>query len=169
MPLLRMSHEHGALSAAQKTQLAEELTHAILIGEGGADTPGGRSVAYVIFDEAGPQSWYVGGKPVPAANRFIFDVVYPDGASNQAVKTALHAAINQAVSKVLGTQIPNDWVLVHEIKEGSWGLGGQTIGIRDVATVIEALPERPAYFEPLLAAQKRAHEAHDFPTGAGKY
>ena len=56
MPLMRITHEHGALTDAQKTRFAEEVTHALLIGEGGADTPAGRSVASVIFDEVGPRA-----------------------------------------------------------------------------------------------------------------
>jgi len=169
MPLMRITYEHGTLTDAQKTRFAEEVTHALLIGEGGADTPAGRSVAYVIFDEVGPRTWYVGGALVPPANRFLFDVVYPDGASNQSAKTALHAAINRAMATVLGVTDANEWVIVHEIKEGAWGVGGRTIGVRDVARLIGALPERAAYFEPLLAAHKRAHEAHDYPDGAGIY
>jgi len=85
------------------------------------------------------------------------------------VKTDLHAAINRAMAAVLGVTDANEWVIVHEIKEGAWGVGGRTIGVRDVARLIGALPERAACFEPLLAAHKRAHEAHDYPDGAGTY
>ena len=87
MPLLRITHQRGAFTAAQKAQLAEQLTAAILVAEVGADTPAGRAVAYVLFDEVDPKSeWFVGGKPdldPPKGGRFLFDVVYPFGAASQ--------------------------------------------------------------------------------------
>lgn len=175
MPLLRITHQRGALTDAQKAQLAEELTAAILIAEVGADTPAGRSVAYVLFDEVDPKtSWFVGGKPdvaPPKGGRFLFDVVYPVGASPQADKTALHATINGIVARTFDVDgtFPNragDWVLVHEVPDGNWGASGQTIGIREINGVAGGGPERAEHFEPLLAAQKRLHDAHGFPAGA---
>jgi phenylpyruvate tautomerase PptA (4-oxalocrotonate tautomerase family) len=172
MPLLRVTHQRGALTDAQKAQLAEELTAAILIAEVGADTPAGRAVAYVLFDEVDPRtSWFVGGKPdldAPKGGRFLFDVVYPIGAAPQSDKTALHARINAIIAKTfdLDGSFPNragDWVLVHEVPDGNWGASGQTIGIREINQVACGGPERAEYFEPLLAAQRRAQEAHGYP------
>jgi phenylpyruvate tautomerase PptA (4-oxalocrotonate tautomerase family) len=176
MPLLRITHQRGALSAAQKDQLAEQLTAAILVAEVGTDTPAGRAVAYVLFDEVDPQTaWYVGGKPdlaAPKGGRFLFDVVYPFGAASQVDKTALHARINAIVAETLdvdGTfpRRAGDWVLIHEIADGNWGASGQTIGIREINQVAGGTPERADYFEPLLAAQRRMYAAHGYPEGAG--
>ncbi len=177
MPLLRVTHQRGAFSDAQKAHLAEELTAALLIGEVGADTPAGRSLAYVIFNEIDPAtSWFVGGKTdvqAPVGGRFIFDVTYPVGASPQADKTALHARINTIIAETFGVDgsFPNragDWVLVNEVPDGNWGASGQTIGIREINHVAGGGAERADYFEPLLAAQKRVHDAHGFPAQAGR-
>ena len=93
MPLLRVTHQAGAFTDAQKAQLAEEFTHAILIGEQGVDNDTARSVAYVIFDEIDAKtSWFNAGKieaSPPSGGRFIFDVTYPYGAANQAAKIAV--------------------------------------------------------------------------------
>ncbi len=175
MPLLRVTHQVGAFTEAQKAQLAEEFTHAILIGETGNDNPAARSVAYVIFDEIDSKtSWFVAGKvesTPPLGGRFIFDVVYPYGAASAAVKTQLHKDINDIVARVLGVDgtFPNragDWVLIHEITEGNWGVSGQTVSIRDIHSLMQGSPDRIDYFEPLLAAQKRMHEAHGYPVGS---
>jgi phenylpyruvate tautomerase PptA (4-oxalocrotonate tautomerase family) len=175
MPLLRVTHQRGAFTAAQKDQLAEELTAAILVAEVGADTPAGRAVAYVLFDEVDARNaWYVGGKPdldPPKGGRLLFDVVYPFGAAPQVDKTALHARINAIVARTLdvdGTfpQRGSDWVLIHEVPDGNWGASGQTIGIREINQVAGGSPERAGYFEPLLAAQKRMHDAHGYPEQA---
>ena len=178
MPLLRITHQRGAFTEAQKAALAEELTHVMLIAEGGADTPEGRSVAYVVFHETDPKTeWYVAGKPdlsPPKGGRFIFDVVFPIGAASQSVKTELHRQINDIVARVLGVDgtFPNrasDWVLINEITDGNWGASGVTIGIPEIAGVIKALPERADFYEPLLAATRRVHDAHGFPAGSGRH
>lgn len=172
MPLLRVTHQRGAITPAQKDQLAERLTAAMLIGEVGADTAAGRAVAYVLFDEVDPgTAWYVGGKPDTSASvggRLLFDVVYPEGAAPQAAKSQLQAAINEAVAETLGVDgsFPNragDWVIIRDVTDGAWGAGGQTIGIREINHLAGGLPERSQYFEPFLAAAKRARQAHGFP------
>jgi phenylpyruvate tautomerase PptA (4-oxalocrotonate tautomerase family) len=177
MPLLRITHQRGAFTDTQKALLADELTAAILIAEVGADTPAGRAVAYVLFNEVDAKtSWFVGGKPdldAPKGGRFIFDVVYPVGAAPQSDKTALHARINAIIAKTLDVDgsFPNragDWVLVHEVPDGNWGASGQTVGIREINQVAGGGAERAEYFEPLLAAQSREREAHGYPTAANR-
>ena len=83
----------------------------------------------------------------------------------------MHKDINDIVARVLGVDgtFPNrlgDWVLIHEITEGNWGVSGQTVSVRDVHEVMQGAAERVDYFEPLLAAQKRMLEAHGYPVGA---
>jgi phenylpyruvate tautomerase PptA (4-oxalocrotonate tautomerase family) len=175
MPLLRVTHQAGAFTDTQKAQLAEKLTHAILVAEIGNDNPTARSLAYVIFQEIDPKtSWFVGGKiqeAAPQGGYFILDVVYPFGAATQAAKTQLHKDLNDIIARVLNVDgtFPNragDWVLIHEITEGNWGVSGQTMSIKDIHSATQGSPERIDYFLPLLAAQKRMHEAHGYPVGA---
>ncbi len=172
MPLLRVTHQSGAFTDEQKAQLAEKFTHAILIAEIGNDNPTARSLTHVIFNEIDPKtSWFVGGKlqeTAPQGGYFIFDVIYPFGAADQAAKTQLHKDLNDIVASVLGVDgaFPNragDWVLIHEITEGNWGVSGQTVGIKNIHAVTKGSPERIDYFESLLSAQQRMHEAHGYP------
>ena len=176
MPFIRVTHQAGAITAEQKAELAEDLTHHLLMMEAGADTPEGRSVAYVFFEEVNASSdWFVGGKPdldPPVNGRFLFDVVIPEGAANQDSKATFHAAINDCVARIFGVDgsFPNrvgDWVMVREIANGSWGVGGQTVGIRDIAGLVKFVPEKTPYFEGVLAAQGRLREANGFPDGVG--
>lgn len=51
----------GQLSAAQKADLAEELTRVLLEIEGGGDTPFGRAGSWVRFRETDRSDWFVGG------------------------------------------------------------------------------------------------------------
>ena len=62
MPMVQLTHVKGALSDAQKEQLSERMTQVLLMIEGEADTPGGRSIAWVLFNEVEPTTWAVGGR-----------------------------------------------------------------------------------------------------------
>lgn len=174
MPFVRVTYQAGAITAKQKAELAEDITHALLIMEAGADTPEGRSVACVFFEEVNPASdWFVGGKldkNGPASGRFLFDVTIPEAAADQSAKAAFHVAVNDSVARILGVDgtFPNrigDWVMIREIANGSWGVGGLTVGIRNIAELLKYIPEKTEYLEGLLAAQKRLREAHSFPAG----
>lgn len=178
MPLVQVNLPKNSLSSEQRAQLAEEMTSVLLLIEGGVDNPEGRAIAYVIFNEIDPDDWFVGGRLddtyVYPGGRFIFDVTVPQGSCNQERKNAVHAAINDALLRVLS--IPKEsgagasaWVLINEVREGHWGTGGRMIGIRRIAKLARMDADRANYFEPLLAATKRMHKSHEYPEGAGSY
>ena len=178
MPLVRVTMIEGSLSEEQRAQLADEMTGVLLLIEGGVDNPAGRSIAYVIFEEIAAKDWYVGGNLddtyVYKGGRFIFNVTVPLGSCNQDRKNAVHKAVNDSLFKVLGLQPAgrdgsSAWVILHEVPEGHWGASGRMVGIRRISEIAQMSPDRADYFEPLLAAQKRVHEAHGFPAGAGSY
>jgi phenylpyruvate tautomerase PptA (4-oxalocrotonate tautomerase family) len=178
MPLVRVTMVEGSLNEDQRAQLADEMTGVLLLIEGGVDNPQGRSIAYVIFEEIAAKDWYVGGKVddtyVYAGGRFIFNVTVPQGSCNQDRKNAVHKAVNDALFKVLGVAPEgragsSAWVLINEVPEGHWGAMGRMVGIRRISQLAQMSPDRAEYFEPLLAALKRMHEANGYPAGAGSY
>ncbi|MFX7984960.1 hypothetical protein ABTK69_19715, partial [Acinetobacter baumannii] len=83
--------------------------------------------------------WFVGGEPAggtPAPGLMIFEVVYPEAATDAAGRAWLHREINAAAVRiVLGPDAPANglanWVHVREVPQGSWGVRGKTIGIHD--------------------------------------
>jgi phenylpyruvate tautomerase PptA (4-oxalocrotonate tautomerase family) len=173
--MIRITHHRDAFTPAQKAQIAEKLSEAILIAEFGTITAGGQAVSYVLFNEVDPKtSWFVGGKlevNPPKAGRFLFDSYIPVGAATQAEKTELQVAIHKAVTEILdldGT-FPcriGDWVLIHEVPEGNWGAGGRTVGVSDIMAVGGGLEERNAYIEAFKAAEQRSRDAHGYPAGS---
>ena len=60
MPLVQISGIDGYLSLAQKQQLIEKVTDAVLSVEG----EGLRQVTWVTIVDIQPGAWGVGGKPV---------------------------------------------------------------------------------------------------------
>ncbi len=178
MPLVHAKMVRGSLTDAQRSSLAEEMTAVLLMIEGGVDNPAGRAIAYVIFEEVDPRDWFVGGKLddsyVYAGGRFIFTITVPQGSCNQERKTAVHEAVNQALVRVLGVGEEkaaggSAWVIINEVPEGHWGAGARTVGIRRISKIAQMSPDRAEYFEPLLAATKRMHDAHGYPVGTGSY
>jgi len=176
MPLMRITHQRHAFTKEQKALLAEKLTHAMLIGEIGEDTPAGRAVANIIFTEVDENSdWYVGGQiepNPPKGGRYMIDVTFPVGAADQAAKTELHRAVESVLAEVLGVDATfpsraGDWVMLHEITSGNWGFSGKTMGSPDIASVVKTPESRLKFNRGVMAAQKRAREAHGFPPGSG--
>ncbi len=176
MPLLRVTHTKGAFTEAQRDELAEKLTHIMLVGETGADNEIGRSVAYLQFVEldAANGGWYVAGKREavsPKGGRAIFDLYYPIGAASQAVKSEVHRAIEQTYGDVLGLDVtfpnrPHDWIFIHEIANGNWGISTQTVGVATIHAFMQGDPARRDFFLPYLAAERRVRDAFGYPEGS---
>lgn len=173
MPLLRITYQRGALTQAQKDQLAADVTPVLVAGEVGEDNPAGRALAYVLFHEMDPKTeWYVGGKPdvdAPKGGRFLFEIWYVEGAATQAEKYDIHAKMNAIIARTVGVdgEFPNrltDWVIINEAPEGAWGASGVTIGVAAANEALGGSPDRAEYFERHLAAKRRAAETLGFPT-----
>jgi hypothetical protein len=101
----------------------------------------------------------------------IFDVYFPVGAADQTQKTCLHRDLAEAVGEVLGVDVsfpnrPQDWIFVHEIPEGNWGISTRTVGVETIHAFTQGDPARVPFQEALLAAQKRELAAFEYPAGA---
>jgi len=112
--------------------------------EGGADTPGGRSIAWVLLNELDDDAWAIGGRfddtYVSAAGKFLIDVEVPEGSMNQQRKSRVHEAVNDAILELTGTaRQPHAgrsvWVRVSESPEGAWGTSGKTASVIGIATI----------------------------------
>ena len=177
MPILRITYHRGSLTDAQKMQIAEELTPVTLAGEVGRDNPAGRALTYVFFHEMDPRSeWFVGGKPdlnAPKGGRFMLEVQYVEGAATQAEKSEVHSKFNDILSRIINVDgtFPNrltDWTIIDEVREGAWGAGGVTVGVRAANEALGGSPDRSEYFDRFLAANQSVIEEHGYPTERAK-
>ncbi len=142
------TYPRGALSAAQKREIAASLTEIVLDAEVDAVTTAGRMVTVVHFNEVAPDDWAVGGEmrspaDAGAPNHFIVDLVVLQGLLEGTRKSDAHRRVTEAFQKAFGEgadpMLPlRVWVLVHELREGSWGAGGQTVSAMDVAQFINS-------------------------------
>lgn len=116
MPLFKVTLRKGVLTTGQKQSLAGALTDIILEGEVGHVSENGRRAAHVVFNEVdGDTDWFVGGVPAgstPAPGLIIFEVIYPEAATDAAGRSWLHREINAAAVRILlGADAPaNGWL-----------------------------------------------------------
>jgi phenylpyruvate tautomerase PptA (4-oxalocrotonate tautomerase family) len=145
MPLVRITYPRGALGTEHKRRIAESLTEIVLDAEVDAVTEPGRMVTVIHFHEVEASDWSVGGRLRSEAtdppDHFIVDVVVLEGLLEGARRSDVHRRVTDAFQKAFGADahplLPmRVWVLVHEVREGSWGAGGMTVSALDVAQFI---------------------------------
>lgn len=152
MPLVRITYPRGALARTQKREIAAALTDIVLDTEVDAVTASGRMVTVIQFQEVAADNWAVAGQLRSAADagapdHFIVDVIVLEGLLDGARRTAVHRRVTEAFQQAFGPDahplLPlRVWVLVHDLSEGSWGAGGQTVSAMDVAQFIN--PDLPS-------------------------
>jgi phenylpyruvate tautomerase PptA (4-oxalocrotonate tautomerase family) len=146
MPVVRISYPRGALTPDRKRQLASSLTEIVLDAEVDAVTPPGRLVTVVHFQEVAADDWAVAGElrltAAGAPDHFIVDVMVLEGLLDDARKSDVHRRVSEAFVKAFADD-PNAamvalrvWVLIHDVREGSWGAAGRTVSALDVAQFI---------------------------------
>jgi phenylpyruvate tautomerase PptA (4-oxalocrotonate tautomerase family) len=180
MPLITVDYPTGSLTPEQKAQLAEEMTKVILEIEGGADTPGGRSIAWVRFKEMPNDDWYIGGTNdgsyTSPTGKFLIELNVPEGSTDQVRKTAAHKAITAAFLRVTGVKDEEGaarsvWIQIFEWPEGCLATNNKTSSLLGIARLAGVPKDHPlldyprAYFD----AKDRMYDAHQFPpTTAGR-
>jgi phenylpyruvate tautomerase PptA (4-oxalocrotonate tautomerase family) len=146
MPLVRITYPRGALTRSQKREIARSLTDIVLDAEVDAVTENGRLVTVIHFNEAAADDWAVAGELRSAAeaeapDHFIVDVIVLEGLLEGSRRADVHRRVSEAFQKAFGASahpmLPlRVWVLVHDVREGSWGVGGQALSALDVAQFI---------------------------------
>lgn len=174
MPLITVQHPPEALDQSQKDDLAEVLTKVILEIEGGADTPQGRSIAWVRFQPIEKTDWYLGGRNdgafESASGRWLIELNVPEGSMDQERKSGCHVAITNAILAATGTHgiegaARSIWIQIVEWPEGHLATSGRTSSLLGIAKIAGVPADHPlldfprAYF----AAKDRLLDQADFP------
>lgn len=61
--------------------------------------------------------------------------VFEDELSDQETQ-ALIKSVTEAIVTVSGETLrPHTWVIVNQVASGSWGIGGNALGLRDIRTL----------------------------------
>ncbi len=130
-------------------------------------TDAGRMVTVVHFNEAAADDWAVGGQlrstAAGAPNHFIVDLIVLEGLLEGTRRSDAHRRVTDAFRKAFGENgdpmLPlRVWVLVHEVREGSWGAGGYTVSALDVAQFINSDLGEPRKAEIAAHVASRSRE-----------
>lgn len=174
MPMMTVQHPHDVLTPDQKGVLAEDLTQVILQIEGGADTPAGRSIAWVRFQPIAREDWYLGGRNdatfESAAGRWLIELNVPEGSMNQDRKSDCHKAITKAVLDITAKgdiegAARSIWIQIVEWPEGHLATSGRTSSLLGIARIAGIPADHPllefprAYFD----AKDRLYDQAGFP------
>lgn len=174
MPMITVQHPPEVLTQEQKDVLAEDLTRVILEIEGGADTPAGRSIAWVRFQPIEKWDWYLGGRNdsafEAAAGRWLIELNVPEGSMDQERKSGCHKAITDAILKITDKQgvegaARSIWIQIVEWPEGHLATSGRTSSLLGIAQITGIAPDDPllefprAYFD----AKDRLYDNAEFP------
>ncbi|MGJ7506550.1 tautomerase family protein [Variovorax sp. GT1P44] len=174
MPIIQLHHPAGSLDKGRKAALAQRLTDVLLTMEGGAKTPGGLAFASVLFTEVLEGDWWVGGCSDSThgapPGRFLVHVSIPEGYMNQAHKSEVHALVHGAIVESAGPGSgAGVLVIIDEVREGNWGAGGQTIGMRRISKAVGLSPdsERFQWVQAYFDAKARQYAQAGYPTDLG--
>lgn len=174
MPVITIDYPKGKFSPAQRDELAEAMTQVILQIEGGADTPQGRSIAWVKFNEIDKTDWYIGGDNGTgfegAAGKFFVELNVPEGSMNQERKSQCHQAIFKALLEITQTTdvegaAQSIFIQIVEWPEGHLAANGRTSSLLGIARQAGIPADHPllefprAYFD----AKDRLYDLAEFP------
>lgn len=177
MPIMNVHYRAGDLDRSRKADLAKRLTDVMIRMEGGANTWGGRSFAWVLFNELGEDDWWAGGETgstyVFAPGRFLVHVAVPEGYMSGAHKSEVHAWVTEAILAANGVSDANAGksiqVIIDEVPEGNWAAAGRTISLGSIADSVGLSKDGPRYAwsKSYFDAKARARTAAGYPQDTG--
>lgn len=146
MPMIQVHYPEGGVTPAQREAITDRLTQVLLQIEGGADTPQGRSIAWVQWFERPAGQWAIGGRTDTTheapGGKLLLVVTVPEGSLSRERKRQIHRQVHNEVLQALG--VPADaplagathWIIINEVTDGNWGAGGRTIGVLSIAKLV---------------------------------
>jgi phenylpyruvate tautomerase PptA (4-oxalocrotonate tautomerase family) len=158
MPMLDAYIPAGALSPAAEEKLLAELTNILLINEGAdPSNPQVREIAWLFVHR--PEAVFVAGA-LASAPRYRFVASVPEGQYDDERRQAMVHDVTEAVLDAEQGAYDRDpmrvWVFTPEIPEGTWGGGGQIVGLADIATFATGDPEQGRQYAERRLAKRHA-------------
>ena len=148
MPMIDLTLPAGALEPDVRAKLVDDLTAALLRGEGAPDNEATRSISWAFVHELPEGGVNVGGRP-PEQPRYRVQLTVPQGTPklhgplNERNRNALVAEATELVLDAEGS--PNTpenaarvWVQIYELADGFWGGAEQIFRMQDIAALARA-------------------------------
>ena len=141
MSVIRVCTEPERLDDAARVVLAEALTAATLAVEVGVDNAAVRPGIMVMFDEVATHFWAVGGTFDDTysgpGGRILITLDAMEGVWTEARRKELIERYTHAAAQAVGSQssLANCWVIIREIRDGSWGAMGTAVKIEQLVSL----------------------------------
>ena len=139
MTIVTVTTPEGRLSLAQRRELVETLTDAVLVPEVGQPAPPARVGFQVHFQERTPDRMAIGGRllsdlPDAATDVATIDICVMDAAWPKEVRQQVIENVLAAMAQACGMDKPSPawWATFRTIDEGSWGSRGSVLSILDL-------------------------------------
>ena len=138
MTVITVTTPKRRLTLAQRRELAQTLTDAVLVPEVGQHAPPARTGFQVRFVDLEPDCMVIGGRLLAdlptAVDAMTIDVAVMDAAWPQEVRTLVIRNLLAAMARACGFAQPPStwWVMFRVIEEGSWGSRGDVLSILDL-------------------------------------
>lgn len=148
MTIITLTSPAGRLTEAQRRELAETLTDAVLVPEVGQPVPAARIGFQVHFTECAASAMAIGGRLLsdltPAPDVMTVDVCVMDAAWPNSVRKQVIENVLAALAKACGVPkaLPTWWVTFRVIDEGSWGARTGVLSVHDLLQSGAFTPER---------------------------
>ena len=150
MTMIDITLTEGAISPKKLEELAENLSTALIKGEGAPDNEYTRSLTWCFVDQRPKNAIFVGG-PVSEKPRYRITLTVPVGAPliyGPLRKGERKDLCNEATKLVLDAEgadhsfenLSRVWVQIREISEGYWGAFGDIAEMNDIATFVMGEP-----------------------------
>lgn len=150
MPMIDFVMSEGSISPQKLEELVENLSTALIKGEGAPDNEYTRSLTWCFVDQRPRTEICVGGRP-PEKPRYRITLTVPAGAPliyGPLMKAAREALCKEATELVLDAEgadhsfenLSRVWVQIREISEGYWGAFGEIAEMNDIATFVLGEP-----------------------------
>ena len=125
MPKMIIHAPAGTFDAAERQQVARELTQLGLDCEALPDSPLVRSTVWTYFAEYSSDAVFMGDKPawLPVVSLQIY--VIKGGLDEGAKKKLIKGATAILDRRPSGTSVAPVYVVIQEIEEANWGIFGQ--------------------------------------------
>jgi phenylpyruvate tautomerase PptA (4-oxalocrotonate tautomerase family) len=150
MPMIDITMTEDSINESKLDELVENLTTALIQGEGAPDNEYVRSLSWCFVDKRPKKAISVGGA-VPPKPHYRIVLTVPEGAPR--IHGPLMKASRQALSKKVTELVLNAegaehtfenfsrvWVQMQEISNGFWGAFGDIAEMNDIGTFAMGTP-----------------------------
>ncbi|WP_109478233.1 tautomerase family protein [Paraburkholderia sp. C35] len=136
LPLIDLTLPKGAFSRSQLQALEKELLDIVLRWERADSTAHAKEISWIYAHEVEVMHALVGDS-VPGKPHYRVDVAVPAGTMDEHHRAGLIYETTRAVLTADGSPFTDAdamrvWVILREVDEGSWGMGGRALGCKDI-------------------------------------